>query len=321
MNALVNLQTSLDAIASKPDIDDAAAAPTLTNATAARVATRQLAQAFRIDPDAHVETIVQKLLEDPITNVESLLRTLGPAELNAKGKGLCAQFNSVLNKYPFNPNATAEATVPNVNEVFAKPDGALWAFYEANLKKLLPKQGNQYAAATAAGVNLTPGFVNFFNRAAAFSDVLYMGGTTDPRLTYSLKPSPTEGIQSVGLQIDGQTLTYTGGSPAAKQFTWQGSGTHGTKATVKFGNGPDLAWSNNDGLWSVFRFIGKADHREPAGTAELLEWTIRIGKEPVTLPNGKPLTVRFELDMAGAPPVFEKGFAARLGCVAEVAKQ
>ena len=47
----------------------------------------------------------------------------------------------------------------------------------------------------------------------------------------------------------------------------------------------------------------------------------RIGKEAATLPSGKPLTVRFELGMAGSPAVFQKGFWSRFGCVADVAKQ
>jgi type VI protein secretion system component VasK len=165
---------------------------------------------------------------------------------------------------------------------------------------------------------LTQAFVNFFNQAAAFSEFLYAGGSPDPRISYTLKPLPPEGVQ-VGRQIDGQTLSYSGGPPAAKQFVWQGSGTHEAKATVKFG-GPELTWSTNEGLWAIFRFFGKADHREPASGGELLEWTIRIGKDAVTL-GGKPLTVRYELGMAGAPPVFQKGYFARLGCVADVATQ
>jgi type VI secretion system protein ImpL len=320
MNALVALQTSLESIAGQPQPSDAAAAQTLTNATAARVTTRQLAQVFRLDPVAHVETTVQKLMEDPITYVEGLLRSMGPAELNAKGKVVCGQLHAVLSKYPFNPSATPEATVAEVNAVFHKPDGALWTFYDQNLAKLLPKQGDRYVAAPGTSINLTPAFVNFFNQAASFGETIYAGGTPDPHFTYSLKPVLTEGIQTLGLTIDGQTLSYSGGAVPPKQFTWQGSGTHGAKATVKFGGSTDLAWSTNDGLWAVFHFIGKADHREPTATGELLEWTIRIGKDPVTLPSGKPLTVRFELDMAGAPPVFQKGFASRLGCVAEVAK-
>ena len=320
MGALVALQTSLEGIASQGQPSDAAANQTLTNATAARVTTRQMAQAFRLDPTAHVDSITQHLLEDPITYVEGLLRSMGPAELNAKGKAVCGQLHAVLSKYPFNPSATPEATVAEVNAVFHKPDGALWTFYDQNLAKLMPKQGDRYAPAPGNSITLTPAFVTFFNQAAAFSDNIYAGGTPDPHFTYTLKPVLTEGIQQLGLEIDGQSLNYSGGTAPPKQFTWQGPGTHGAKATVKFGGGPDLAWSNTEGLWAVFHFIGKADHREPTATGELLEWTIRIGKDPVTLPSGKPLTVRFELDMAGAPPVFQKNFAARLGCVAEVAK-
>ncbi len=65
--------------------NDAAAAQTLSGAQQAILNTRQMAQTFRIDQDGHIESSVQKLLEDPITYAQGLLRTLGPAELNAKG--------------------------------------------------------------------------------------------------------------------------------------------------------------------------------------------------------------------------------------------
>ncbi|MDE3164176.1 MAG: hypothetical protein KGN36_00065 [Acidobacteriota bacterium] len=320
MNAMVTLQASVDAVAQQPTVNDAAAAPTLSNATAARVAAKQVAQTFRIDPDGHVDTMSEKLLEDPITNVEALLRNLGPAELNGKGKGLCSVYRTVWGKYPFNAASNVQATVADVNGIFHRPDGALWKFYDENLQKLLPRQGNQYVAATAGGVTLTPGFVAFFNQAAAFSDFLYAGNTADPHMTYTLKPVPSEGIQTVGLRLDGQGFTYSGGDAAAKQFVWQAAGTHEARATVKFGGGPELAWSNNDGLWAVFQFFNKAETWRPAGSGNVLEWIIRIGKDPVQLPSGKPLTVRFELDMGGAPQVFQKGFFPRMACVADVAK-
>ena len=55
-----------------------------------------MAGVFRADPDGHIEGNVQKLLEDPIVYAEALLRTLGPGELNAKGRVLCGQFRSVM---------------------------------------------------------------------------------------------------------------------------------------------------------------------------------------------------------------------------------
>lgn len=320
MNALVTLQASVETVAAQPTGNDAAAAQTLTNATAAKVAARQVAQTFRIDPDGHLEAGVEKLMEDPITNVEALLRNLGPAELNGKGKGLCTAIRTVMGKYPFNPAATPQATVADVNGIFRKPDGALWKFYDDNLQKLLPKQGSQYVATPAGGVSLNPAFASFFNQAASFSDFLYAGGAQDPHIAYTLKPVPAEGIQTLGLALDGQTLTYSGGDAPGKQFVWQGSGAHAAKATVKFGGGPDLAWSTSDGLWAIFQFFNKADTWKPMGTGNLLEWVIRIGKDPVMLPSGKPLTVRFDLDMNGGPQVFQKGYFSRMGCVAEVAK-
>jgi type VI secretion system protein ImpL len=250
---------------------------------------------------------------------EGLLRTLGPAELNGKGKALCAPFRALMSKYPFNPGATAEATLAEVNGVFRKPDGALWTFYDQNLQKLLTKQGATYIPAAAGGVTLNPAFVTFFNAAAGFSDAVYAAGAQDPHLTYMLKPEQSDGIQTVSLRMDGQSLSYSGGAATAKPFTWQGGGAHEAKATVKFGNGPDLAWSNNEGLWAVFQFFAKAERWQPAGSGYGLEWVIRIGKDAVTLPGGKPLTVRFDLDMAGAPPVFQKGYFSRMACVADVA--
>ena len=77
--------------------DPATASTTLSNATNAKISVKQVAQGFNIDQETHLEATLQKLLEDPITNAEGLLRALGPAELNAKGKGLCAQFSAVTN--------------------------------------------------------------------------------------------------------------------------------------------------------------------------------------------------------------------------------
>ncbi len=147
MNALLQLQTAVEGAAGAQKLDDVVAAPTLKSAADARIVTRQVAQTFRGDAEGHVDSIVQKLMEDPITSVEALLRRLGPDELNAKGREVCGQYKRLLAKYPFNPNPSApQATIPDVNGIFAKPDGALWKFYTESLQKMLPKQGSQYVA-------------------------------------------------------------------------------------------------------------------------------------------------------------------------------
>lgn len=311
MQALVSLQGSIDQLAGQPGVpSDAAAQQSLDQARAAKNNVGQMALAFGTDPEAGT---VRQLLEAPITYIEPLLRSVGPAELNAKGKGLCTQFHMVMAKYPFNPTATVQATLADLNGLFKPREGALWAFYDSSLQKLMQKQGAQYVAVPSGTMSLTPAFVSFFNRTAAFADALYAGGSADPHLNYTLKPLPSEGLHNlnIALRIDGQTLTYSGGVAPAKPFVWPGAA-HEAVATVKFG-GQDVTWSNNDGLWALFQFFGKAERQQ----GNTLEWVARLGRDPM-LVNGKPLTVRVEVEMN--PPLYQRGYLSSLSCVAEVAR-
>ena len=75
-------------------------------------------------------------------------------------------------------------------------------------------------------------------------------------------------------------------------------------------------------MWAVFHFFDQTDEVLPAPSGQVLGWFIRTGRagEPLKI-AGKPVTVRFQVEMGdAAPPLFQKGFFARMGCVAEVAK-
>ncbi len=322
MSALIALQSSVEqAVAQTEQSTDPSA--TLAAAANARIAAKQIAQSFKPDPNGRVDATVEKLLEDPITQVEALLRVLGPQELNAKGKALCTELRPLFSKYPFDRTASTEATVAEVNAAFRKPDGAVWSFYNTNLQKLVSLQGSRFVPNATTGVSLTPGFIAFLNQMAAVSDSLYGGGSQDPQFTYSLKPVATDGIQSLGLSMDGQALSYDGGAGVAKQFAWQfDSAAHEAKASVRFGSGPDLVWSNSQGPWAIFHFFDKADQWQASatGSGSTLEWTIRIGKDPVTLPDGKPLTVRLNLTTATTPSLLQKSFANGFSCVAQISR-
>ena len=314
MNALVQLQTSLEAIASQPGtVTDAAAAPTLSNAQQAIVNTRQMAQTFRIDSEGHIETAAQKLLEDPITNAQGLLRALGPAELNGKGKDLCAQMRPLFSKYPFSPNATAQATLQDIDAIFKPKEGALWAFYDANLQKVLARQGSQFAPVAGAGMTVNPAFLSFLNRAAQFADLAYANNSADAHFTYTVKPVVSPDTDSIKLVIDGQPADFNA-SAAGKQFTWPGAA-HGVQLTVKFKGSTPYEYPSYDGLWAVFQFVGDADKR----VGSQIEMALRAGKQGrAVLYNGQPVIVRF--DLAANPPVFDKAYFTGLSCVAEVAK-
>jgi type VI secretion system protein ImpL len=311
MKALSALQVSLGQITS-PDPNDPNVTAAANNAQAATIAANQMAQGFGADPLAPT---VQTLIVDPIANVEPKLKGMGAADLNKGGKSLCTDFKALMSKYPFNPQSTNEAGLTDVNSIFKPMEGSLWKFYDQKLQKLLPKQGNQYVPVSGGTITLLPAFVNFFNRLAGFSNAVYANGP-DPHLMYSLKPAPSD-IQSVTLSIDGVTLTSNGGNGAAKQFTWPGNQS-GVLATRK-SDGQDVQWSIYQGLWGVFKFFAQADKPAGPGSNSTLEWLMRTGTQ-ISIVNGKPQTIRFDLDMGGAPPVFQKGYFSSWSCVAEVAK-
>jgi type VI secretion system protein ImpL len=323
MNALVAIQTSLDAIANQPGApNEAAAAMTVNNATQAKITTKQIAQAFLIDSDGHVEATVQKLLDDPITYLDQMLRSIDVPELNAAGKSLCGGFRPVLNKYPFNPISNSEVTLAELNALFRKPDGMLWTFYEQKLQKVLTRQGTQYVPNPSSKVTVNPAFLTFFNAAAAFGEMLYAEGSQDPHFWYSLKPEPSEGVQMMTIRVDGQSLTYTAGTPAAfKRFQWQGSGAHEAMLSVRFGN-TDLGFARGEGLWAAFHLFQQANQSTQQTSGQLLEWVTSSGKgsQPVMLPSGRPLTVRFDLDLGQLPPIFQRGYLSRMACIQEIAR-
>lgn len=321
MDALASLQMSVNDAAGEKPVTDVTAGKVMGDAGTARKTTSQAARNFRPDPDGHVDDAVHKLMEDPITSVEALFKGRGKDELNAKGKGFCSQYNALMSKYPFRPDAQPQATLVDVNGIFKKPEGALWALYEG-VQKVLVKQGTQYVPAPPAGdVAANPGFVSFFNQAAALSETLYSGNSPEPHFSYSLKPLPMSDIEGVVLTLDGQKVQLSGASTTPKAFVWKGSGNHEAKAAVVMvKGGSELGWVDLDGLWAVFKFFTRADRFQSSGHGQIFEWGLKAGADPLKGPGGKPLVARLELDMGDTPPVFQRGYFSRLGCVAVVAK-
>ena len=316
MGALVTLQTSIENVAGQPgQMSDSAASQTLSSASQALVTTRQMAQAFRLDAEGHIEGGVQKLLEDPIVYAQALLRNLGPQELNGKGKALCAQIHPVLAKYPFTATATVQATIDDINAIFKPKDGAIWQFYDANLQKALTRQGSQFAPNPGAGLQINSAFIGFLNRAAAFSDAAYAGGA-EPHLSYSVKLMPSQDIDNFKIQVDGQSGDFAAGGPA-KPFLWPGPGPHGLQYTITLKGGSNVAFTGGEGLWSVFEFVNEADRH----TGTLVETTPRSGRagRPALNPTtGQPIVLR--IDISVNPPVFDKGYFSGFGCVADIAR-
>ena len=322
MNGLIGLQTALEGAGRATDPNDPAVASTLQFASQAKLAARQLAQGFRIDKEGKVEQMTQKLLEDPITYVEGLLGRLGPAQVNAGARQMCADFAPLMKKYPFDPNSTVDATIADINAVFKPGTGSFWVFYESTLKQHLLRQGGRFAPNPASsGIRITPQFLGFFNRAAAFSDALYANGNQqEPSFVYTLRTLPMDVIASLTLSIDGAQLKSTGKGGAQASFTWPGRGQQQARLSATPG-GRETDWLQFTGLWGAFRLFEDADRWQRAGNGFTFEVTQRSGQsgQAVTV-DGKPVTVRFALEMGTTEPIFQKGYLSGLRCVSQAAQ-
>jgi type VI secretion system protein ImpL len=315
MTALTTLQNVLDQ-ASKlpPEQSQAAADQSAAAANSAKLAAKTTALTLGVDQDAHLESTLERLLQDPITHAEAVKpEGPSPAPLNAAGAAFCVPYRALVSKFPFDPSSKTQATLEEMNAVFRPQSGVLWTFYEQKLKQKLMKQGASYVATPDKPV-ITPRFAAFFNNAVRVSNAFYSNGTSqDPKFTFALKPAYSSDVQSVAITIDGQQATIKPNS-GPQQFSWPGTG--GVSLILRAPS--DQSFPAYDGLWGVFEFFYDADKPVPSP-----EWMLKGGrsdravKSPVT---NQPYAVHFDLDMLGGPPVFQKGFLHDQGCVAEVAK-
>jgi hypothetical protein len=280
-----------------------------TSAMGAMQASKQIQQGFKPDRAAQVDMVTAALMEAPIRSAEAILR---PPGLDAGAvKALCAQFAQVTGRFPFNSQSKTPATVAEVNALFQPGAGAIWQFYDQQLKSFVIRQGSRFVVNPSSGANIGSNFMTFFNNAVLFSDTVYPASSPRPNMAFRLKPYPVEGISGPKLDINGQTLTAPG-SP--RQFIWDGGEMATVQVSGKLGS-TDVTFLSYSGTWAVFQFFAEADRWQSQGNVYTVEWTPRSGAsgQPMIV-AGRPLTVRYDLELAGAP-VFSKSFLGGLRCV------
>ena len=321
MTSLAALQTAISQVADASGPPDPnRAAPVRSSADAAGNVVKKMGYTFKIDPEAHLEATTLKLLQAPIDYADALTKGIGAGEINAQARQFCAAFSPIAAKFPFNPTASAEASLQELDAIFRPREGKLWTFYTESLQNFLQKQGSQYTPNPAGGVQLNPAFVTFFNNAARFSDAMYPAGAAEPSLRYSLTPQRSDQISEMTMTINGQTVKSSG-QGAAHPYVWPGAATPNIRISAKLTGGSDFEFENREGLWSLFRFFADADRFSPSGGGSLLEWVVKQGREerPVMV-GGKALTYQFLVDTGGAAPVFQKDFLNSLRCVSQAAR-
>jgi len=314
INSLVSLQGAVAQLTQDPagDANPVATQPVIGAAANAHGAVSQTAQAFNIDPHEHVEQTVISLLQAPITSVEDAVRGQRPAQLNSSGRDFCTNFTALMNKFPFSPTATTEATPTEVTAVLKPETGALWQFYAATLKPFLTQQGESWVASPTAPLKLTPAFLQFFNRAAALSKALFANGATTPSFSFNAHISPSKEIKSVTLAVDAQKLS---GADVSQQFTWSAQTAQQAQVVANYGSGVLPLQFN--GTWSLFHLVDRGKLEQPGNPARLA-YPLEIANTPIVV-NGTPLVVRIELSGPTSALLLPGGLSG-LHCVSRVSR-
>lgn len=309
VQSLVGLQTSLQQLANAGIQDQNAVGQVRSNVATATNITLTMANNFRPDTGGDVDQLVKNLLLAPIRNADSIVNAMGPAELNGQGKALCTSYRQFANLYPFNPAATQEANIQDVNRFFGA-GGVLANFYDQNLKNFVQRQGSDYVPAASGSIHINPGFLAFFSHAMRFSEAVY-GGTSQPQLHFTLRPAAIDGLDTVSTDLTGQRVASPG---SAVSFTWRGSDLDHITMT---GNS-NITLVSYPGPWAVFHYFYEADHTEQHGNVYTSVWIPKTSGQPMKI-GGKNVTVRYDIDMQGAAPILQKGYLQGMRCVAEVA--
>ena len=257
---------------------------------------------------------MKDLLLAPISGAAVLLRP-GPVSAAA----LCAQMNALESQFPFNPLASREASLQDFAAVFAPTRGAISQFYDSALKNLLTSQDGVFLPNPAAPQKVSAPFLAFFNRAMGVQRALYPSGGGPPQFHYALRPLPTENVSGLALSIDGQNVSFSGGAAQPISLVWPGTSGQGVRLSVKIPGGAEWGFPNYDGVYGTIHFFNDASVVQHNGNVSILQWTLG-GERPVTAPNGKPVTVQFEMDTQGALPILEKGVLPGVRCVPVVAE-
>ncbi|HYM75926.1 MAG TPA: ImcF-related family protein [Candidatus Dormibacteraeota bacterium] len=290
VKALGTLNASIHGLAQStgaPDPALLAAAGASEGAASSAVTT--VITAGPVDSQFANEKQVRRLLQEPITAIDALLRVSPVAGANAGAKTFCTQFLAATGrKFPFDPNALQELPVDQLNAIFT--DG--FKKLTEDVKPFVLKVGNQYVANPTAAARPSPAFLQFLTSVSRLNETLYPSGSPPPHFSFTLKLLPSN-LEGVELKIGDKKLAGTG---TQETFVWTGAAEN--ISVEKNGDTLDAA----NGPWAIFRFLSHAKHVSPND----LQWVIENNGRPVPLPNGKIKSYDYQLQAGGsANPFFD----------------
>ncbi|HYR91340.1 MAG TPA: ImcF-related family protein [Terriglobia bacterium] len=307
MDELAHLRTAMENIAGNSS-DPAAIQEASKSYVNGLDVVRQISAPFKRD---ELSMDVVTLLEEPIELTKPFTKPPDVVgQINGKFRALCISLDrTLLRKFPFRPS-TEDAMLSDLAAAFG-PAGSVWKFRaEPPFGELTVKEGSQWKAKDPAQKpQVTPEILAFLNRAQGITTAFFPAGSTQPHLTYTLRPrldsAFTGGILEV--EFDGQLHQWT--SVLQKQFNWPAAPGATSGAIARIRTGPTAySFALRGGVWGIFRIMADAQPR--ALSSPIVEWKYTTLKDLI-----QPVPVKMEFaDFPGGVDIFNPVFFSGLQC-------
>ena len=199
-------------------------------------------------------------------------------------------------------------------ELFHPENGALWKFYQTELKPFAVEGTNQWEMKEWAGISMgvSDEFLSSLRHARLLSESIFPKGSPDAGAVFELYPYPPQGgaksVTEIRLEIGGQTLRYRMEPQEWHEMKWPGSTpTTGAMLQVQVAG----AWVTKEfkDWWGLFRLIQTANLTSGTGETQYrLQWELPTA-------DGQSVRVQYDLRAPGHKNPFRPGLFEQFHCV------
>lgn len=224
--------------------------------------------------------IIQKLFTLPMMQSFQALYPPAQQELNKLWNLQVYQpyQQNLSQKYPFNPNASLQASSQEIAQVFGET-GSISQFVKNNLDPLIIRRGNSINAKTwkGLGIGLDPQFIADFPnyiaplQGGAGGELAQTAGQGATRQSnFQFYPLAQPQLLSYSIEIDGQRLNYENGLQQWVSFIWPNPGAiPGVRVTAVDLEGHSHTIVDEPGEYGINRFIDSAQRNKKADSIQM----------------------------------------------------
>jgi type VI secretion system protein ImpL len=343
IDGLTGLQGTLRQIATMPPAVDTPSTQALVMAAqlaggtvmTARAGAMQVAQAFDVSSSGGaMARPVQALLLAPIAGAEGVLRQVASqrpparrmvaagggggggaggaaaeaASLNERGRAICSRIDPLTERFPFNPDATADANLADLKAILTPGTGELAVFVQERLMPYVDRQGKSYVAKTGGRVEVSKAFVDFLNRAAEVSDAFFTEDPTTPKISWAVIGEISDRTPLLILRNDGREARFDKKS-FRNLVVWPATNGRDAQLQAQFKKNKPATVKASSGDWAMFHLALSAD----ANDGQRMTWNVNAK-------DAEPVSMRFEAQRREAAAVLTRGWLGRMSCVPQVTK-